>query len=84
MKHNIGRAAARHNAPKQPRAIRVGPNEGGEQIWASIPGVYLNFSLNSGGLSRDGGTLHTGGLSLIKSGLSLIKSGLSLLNQVYL
>ena len=29
----MGRAAARRNAPKQPRVIRVGPNWGAKQIW---------------------------------------------------
>ena len=43
MKHNIGHTAARRNAPKQPRAIRAGPHEGGKKNWASIPGIYSNF-----------------------------------------
>jgi len=29
--HELGRAAARRTAPKLPRAIRAGPNEGGKK-----------------------------------------------------
>ena len=48
----MGRAAARRNAPKQPRAIRAGPSEGaknwvpnngGYPIFSCIPGVYRIF-----------------------------------------
>jgi len=64
VKHNIGRAAARRNASKQPRAIRVGPNGGGKKIGTLHTGISSDFfSLNSGGLSRDGGTVNKGGLS---------------------
>jgi len=33
------RAAARRTAPKLPRVVRVGPNEGGEEFGVLIPGV---------------------------------------------
>ena len=36
-----GRAAARRTAPKLSRAIRVGPNEGGEIVWAPNSGRNL-------------------------------------------
>jgi len=39
----MGRAAARRNAPKQPRAIRAGPNEGAQFFLGSILGVYRIF-----------------------------------------
>jgi len=57
----MGRAAARRNAPKQPRAIRAGPHPGGGKIGPPIPGVYLIF-FDTGVLSRHGGTLHNGSL----------------------
>jgi len=58
-----GRAAARCNAPKLPRAIRVGPNQG-EKIWGGvirefiqsfypIPGVHLIFRLKFRGFIGD-------------------------------
>jgi len=39
----IGRAAARRNAPKQPRVIRAGPNTGVYPPKSSIPGIYRNL-----------------------------------------
>ena len=50
----MGRAAARHNVPKQPRVIRAGPNEGGKKLGPQYrglsakthnTGVYLGISL---------------------------------------
>jgi len=46
-----GRAAARRNAPKLPRAIGVGPYQGPQNFGVVIPGVYLIVSTNTGGLS---------------------------------
>jgi len=72
----MGRAAARRNTPKHPRAIRVGPHLGRIFFGTPIPGVYLIF-FDTGGLSRHGGKnkikcylcifspLNTGGLSEI-------------------
>jgi len=59
----LGRAAARRTAPKLPRAIRVGPNEGDSKIGVDlsgslssliiqIPGVYLIFRLKFRGSSQ--------------------------------
>jgi len=46
----MGRAAARPNAPKQPRAIRAGPHPGEIFFGPPIPGVHLIFP-HTGGLS---------------------------------
>ena len=59
----LGRAAARRTAPKLPRAIRVGPNEGDSKIGVDlsgslssliiqIPGGYLIFRLKFRGSSQ--------------------------------
>jgi len=40
----MGCAAAKCNAPQQPRAIRAGPNEGAKKSGAPIPEVYPFFS----------------------------------------
>ena len=43
-----GRAAARRNAPKQPRVIRVGPNQGAKSDFGSFLKLW-----HSGGLSEN-------------------------------
>jgi len=48
----VGRAAARRNAPKQPRAIRVGPHQGGQKLGLNT-GVYLYFFLPYRGFIKD-------------------------------
>jgi len=65
----VGRAAARRNALKQPRAIRAGPHKGGKKI-----------GLNTGGSSV---LFHdTGGLSGIFRGLSGIFRGVSGISEI--
>ena len=70
----MGRAAARRDARKQPRAIRAGPHPGGKKIGLPIPGVYLIVLIpevdrisreKSGGLSdcAYGEKFKSGGLS---------------------
>jgi len=44
----IGRTVARRTAPKLPRAIKVGSNEGGGGIEGCFPGVYLSGKLSNG------------------------------------
>jgi len=51
VEKKTGRAAARRNAPKLPRAIRVGPKKGAENIWG-LYRVCLFFFINTGGLSE--------------------------------
>jgi len=46
----MGHAAARRNAPKQPRIIRVGPNEGAKKLGSQYRG-FIRFSPHTGGLS---------------------------------
>ena len=46
----IGRAAARRKAPKQPRAIRAGPNEGTKKLGPQYRGI-IRFFQHTGGLS---------------------------------
>ena len=46
----MGHAAARRNAPKQPRMIRVGPNEGAKKLGSQYRG-FVRFSPHTGGLS---------------------------------
>ena len=61
----VGRAAARHNAPKQPRAIRVGPNQGGGNLGVqNIGGLskIFKFFFSTGGFSNFF-FQNTGGLS---------------------
>jgi len=84
----VGHAAARHNALKQPRAIRVGPHQGGKFFGLNTGGLSV-FFYDTEGLSRDGCLLlfflcNTGGLYLFflnTGGLSLFflnTGGLSL------
>ena len=56
----MGRAAARRNTPKQPRAIRAGPHDRGNKIWGPNTGGLSNLVPNTGSLS---GFVHTVGLS---------------------
>ena len=66
----MGRAAARRNAPKQSRVIRVGPNEGAKKLGSRYHG-FIRFFPHTGGLSNYFGLtgvlsclfLNTGGLS---------------------
>ena len=48
----VGRAAARRNAPNQPRAIRVGPHQGRNKLGLNTGGLSVCFH-DTGGLSRD-------------------------------
>jgi len=50
VEKKAGRAAARRNASKLPRAIRAGPHQGQQKFGVLIPGVYLNFSPKYQGL----------------------------------
>ena len=43
----MGRAAARRNAPKQPRAIRAGPHQVGGEFGLNTEGLS-NFFMNPG------------------------------------
>jgi len=45
----VGRVAARRNAPKQPRAIRVGPHQGRGKVGLNTGGLSVFFH-DSGGL----------------------------------
>ena len=79
MKRDIGRAAARCNAPKQPRAIRVGPHSGGlstqTKKWGPNTGGLSDFLTRYRGFI---GTIwHTGGLSSL-SDFTLTFRGFSL------
>jgi len=43
VEKTAGRAEARRDTPKLPRAIRVGPNKGSKKIGVLTPGVYPIF-----------------------------------------
>jgi len=76
VKHTIGRAAARRNTPKQPRAIRAGPHEAGTTNWGPNTGGLPDF-FNTRGLSDFCKTGHLSDL-LSNTGVDLIfhqKSG---------
>ena len=46
----MGRAAARRNAPKQPRVIMAGPNDGAKKLGPQYRG-FIRFFPHTGGLS---------------------------------
>ena len=58
----MGRAAARRNAPKQLRAIKVGPNKGAKKIGVFVPGVYLMFLYQYRGFIRDNSSVCYGNI----------------------